>query len=93
MEAVHQNGHFTQHTLLRLAFADHMDRLVASESSSEEIRVDTTALTGALLGSGVVPSRQFKSVTSSPLQKRQEQVAKRLLRDKTAAVSARQKAG
>jgi hypothetical protein len=30
-EAVQQNGHSTRHTFARLAFANHMDRLVAGD--------------------------------------------------------------
>ena len=54
-EAVQQNGHSTRRTLARLAFADHMDRLVASESAPGpkgkalgEIPGETIALTAVL---------------------------------------------
>jgi hypothetical protein len=47
-EAVHQNCRSIRRALQRLAFADHMDRLVASERSPEEIRDETIALTGVL---------------------------------------------
>ena len=54
---------FHRHALARLAFADHIDRLVANKSppgpkgkALEEIRGETIALTPALLlGSAAVP--------------------------------------
>jgi hypothetical protein len=48
MEAVHQNGHSIRRTLRRLAFADHMDRLVASERSPEEFQGETIVFTALL---------------------------------------------
>jgi hypothetical protein len=45
---VHQNGHSTRRTLLRLAFVDQMDRLVVSERSPEEFEGETIALTPVL---------------------------------------------
>ena len=71
---MHQNGHSTRRTLARLAFADHMDRLVASKSAPSpkgkalgEIRGVTIALTTALCYALQPSLKPIQSVTSNHL--------------------------